>query len=91
MPWTLGQYTIALCERITELRIRISPYVDENKKLRRFKTPDLAQRFLSIHAATYNSFYHPRHPSNGHFTNGFGPNRSTCGSAQASPHDFGRK
>ncbi len=31
------------------------------RKLQRFKSPGSAQRFLSIHAATYNTFYHQRH------------------------------
>ncbi len=30
-------------------------------KLQRFKSPGSAQRFLSIHSATYNTFYHQRH------------------------------
>ncbi len=31
------------------------------RKLQRFKSPGSAQRFLSIHSATYNSLYHQRH------------------------------
>ena len=31
------------------------------RKLQRFKSPGSAQRFLSIHSATYNTFYHQRH------------------------------
>jgi putative transposase len=31
------------------------------RKLQRFKSPGSAQRFLSIHAASYNTFYHQRH------------------------------
>jgi putative transposase len=39
---------------------------DENKqqrerKLQRFKSPGSAQRFLAIHAATFNAFTHQRH------------------------------
>jgi transposase-like protein len=30
-------------------------------KLQRFKSPGSAQHFLSIHTATYNTFYHQRH------------------------------
>jgi len=30
-------------------------------KLQRFKSPGSTQQFLSIHAATYNAFYHQRH------------------------------
>ncbi len=30
-------------------------------KLQRFKSPGSAQRFLNIHSATYNTFYHQRH------------------------------
>jgi transposase-like protein len=29
--------------------------------MQRFKSPGSAQHFLSIHAATYNTFYHQRH------------------------------
>ena len=29
--------------------------------MQRFKSPGAAQRFLSIHAATYNTFNHQRH------------------------------
>ncbi len=31
------------------------------RKLQRFKSPGAAQRFLSIHSATYNTFYHQHH------------------------------
>jgi putative transposase len=31
------------------------------RKMQRFKSPGSAQHFLSIHAATYNTFYHQRH------------------------------
>lgn len=37
------------------------PVRRRERKLQRFKSPSSAQRFLSIHAATYNSFYHQRH------------------------------
>jgi hypothetical protein len=29
--------------------------------VQRFKSPGSAQRFLNIHSATYNTFYHQRH------------------------------
>jgi putative transposase len=31
------------------------------RKLQRFKSVGSAQRFLFVHAATYNTFYHQRH------------------------------
>lgn len=31
------------------------------RKLQRFKSPGSAQRFLAVHAATQNTFYHQRH------------------------------
>ena len=34
------------------------PVRRRERKLQRFKSPGSAQRFLSIHAATYNTFYH---------------------------------
>ncbi|MFB3104628.1 MAG: transposase, partial [Pseudomonadales bacterium] len=37
------------------------PVRRRERKLQRFKSPGSAQRFLSIHAATYNTFYHQRH------------------------------
>jgi putative transposase len=37
------------------------PVRRRERKLQRFKSPGSAQRFLSIHAATNNSFYHQRH------------------------------
>jgi transposase-like protein len=37
------------------------PVRRRERKLQRFKSPGLAQRFLSIHATTYNTFYHHRH------------------------------
>jgi transposase-like protein len=37
------------------------PVRRRERKLQRFKSPGAAQRFLSIHSATYNAFYHQRH------------------------------
>jgi transposase-like protein len=37
------------------------PVRRRERKLQRFKSPGSAQRFLSIHATTYNTFYHQRH------------------------------
>jgi transposase-like protein len=37
------------------------PVRRRERKLQRFKSPGSAQRFLSIHAATYNTFYHQGH------------------------------
>ncbi len=37
------------------------PVRRRERKLQKFKSPGSAQRFLSIHAATYNTFYHQRH------------------------------
>ena len=37
------------------------PIRRRERKLQRFKSPGSAQRFLSIHAATYNTFTHQRH------------------------------
>ena len=37
------------------------PIRRRERKLQRFKSPGSAQRFLSIHAVTYNTFYHQRH------------------------------
>jgi len=37
------------------------PIRRRERKLQGFKTPGSAQHFLSIHAATYNTFYHQRH------------------------------
>lgn len=37
------------------------PVRRRERKQQRFKSPGSAQRFLSIHAATCNSFYHQRH------------------------------
>jgi transposase-like protein len=37
------------------------PVRRQERKLQRFKSPGSAQHFLSIHAATYNTFYHQPH------------------------------
>ncbi len=37
------------------------PVRRRERKLQRFKSPGSAQRFLSIHSTTYNTFYHQRH------------------------------
>ncbi len=37
------------------------PVRRRERKLQRFKSPGSAQRFPSIHSATYNTFYHQRH------------------------------
>jgi len=37
------------------------PVRRRKRKQQRFKSPGSAQRFLSIHSATYNTFYHQRH------------------------------
>jgi len=37
------------------------PVRRRERKLQRFKSPGSAQRFLAIHAATYNTFTHQRH------------------------------
>ncbi len=37
------------------------PVRRRERKLQRFKSPGSAQRFLNIHSATYNTFYHQRH------------------------------
>ncbi len=37
------------------------PVRRRERKLQRFKSPGSAQRFLFIHSATYNTFYHQRH------------------------------
>jgi hypothetical protein len=47
--------------RTTELRIRISRPGGRSRKLQRFKSPGSAQKFLSTHAAVYNTFNDQRH------------------------------
>lgn len=40
------------------------PVRRRERKMQRFKSPGSTQRFLSVHAATYNTFYHQRHLMN---------------------------
>ncbi len=35
--------------------------IQRKRKQQRFTSPGSAQRFLNIHSATYNTFYHQRH------------------------------
>jgi putative transposase len=42
------------------------PIRRRERKLQRFKSPGSAQRFLAIHAATFNAFTHQRHRSPTH-------------------------
>ena len=37
------------------------PVRRRERKMQRFKSPGSAQHFLSIHSATYNTFFHQRH------------------------------
>jgi len=37
------------------------PVRRRERKMQKFKSPGSAQRFLNIHSATYNTFYHQRH------------------------------
>jgi hypothetical protein len=37
------------------------PVRRRERQQQKFESPGSAQRFLSIHAATYNTFYHQRH------------------------------
>ena len=37
------------------------PVRRRERKQQRFKSPSSAQRFLNVHSATYNTFYHQRH------------------------------
>ncbi len=37
------------------------PVRRRERKMQRFKSPGSTQRFLSVHAAVYNTFYHQRH------------------------------
>ncbi len=39
----------------------LQPVRRRQRKQQKFKSPGSAQRFLSIHSATYNTFYHQRH------------------------------
>lgn len=43
------------------------PVRRRERKQQQFKSPGSAQRFLSIHSATYNTFYHQRHLNRRHF------------------------
>lgn len=40
------------------------PIRRRERKQQGFKSPSSAQRFLSVHAATFNTFYHQRHLTN---------------------------
>ena len=64
------------------------PIRRRERKLQRFKSPGSAQHFFSIHAATYNTFYHQRHFNRRpFFAKNFEPHHSMYGTRRVPPHE----
>jgi len=56
-----GEVLDVLVQRRRDAQAAHQPIRRRERKLQRFKSPGSAQRFLAIHAATFNAFTHQRH------------------------------
>ena len=63
------------------------PIRRRERKLQRFKSPGSVQRFLAIHAATFNVVTHQRHLLRRPLSRSFAPVHSALGPRHPPPHD----